>query len=161
MDKYLLVKEVAAEINESVHTVRNWVRDFREHIPLVKNDVGYNQYGPDAVAVLMTIKRLHRDHGYTGKQISYYLDSGGKAFAEEVAAAAPALEEISEIKEMLRQQLEFNRRLIERLDEQQQNFEKWTQERDALITKTLRDMQEQRRLLSDSKRPFWQGWFKK
>jgi DNA-binding transcriptional MerR regulator len=155
MSKVLLkAGEAARELDENIHTLRNWVRDFRPHIPLEKDEgSGYNMYGEEALSVLRTIKKLIREQGYSTRQVEYYLSGqGGYPDAEPVSVS-----DLAEIKDMLQQQKDFNAELVKRLDQQQQYIEKALQARDESLTQTLRQMQIQR--LEEAKRPWWKKLF--
>ena len=61
MDKNgLKVNELAAEIGETTHVIRNWVRDFRDLIPITKNPAGFNIFTEDAIKVMKQIQRMSR-----------------------------------------------------------------------------------------------------
>src|SRR5690625_5160745 len=112
----LKVNEVANLLGESVHIIRNWIRDFKDHLRLEKNAAEYNLFSEDAVAILRTIQKMHREQGYSRKQIEFFLASGGKEFGPAPVAAASDLDEI---KDHLQRLDDFNRELLRRLDEQQ------------------------------------------
>lgn len=144
-DIKLKVNEVAKEIGESVHVVRNWMRDFREHIPSEKSDAGYNLFGEDAVSVLRQIQKLVRDQKFSTKQIEHFFFSGGDPFGstpEEIERN----DKLDDIIGRLDRQDEFNQVLITRLDEQSKRMENFVRDRDAKLMLTLREIQETKRL---------------
>jgi Predicted transcriptional regulators len=74
----LKVNEVASELNETAHVIRNWTRYFKQYLSLIKGEKNnYNLYPPEAMEVLRTIQRLHRQQGYSTRQIKNYLSGGG------------------------------------------------------------------------------------
>jgi len=79
----LTVKQVAAEIGESVHTVRNWIRDFRPYLHLVKSEGGYNLFTKDSLEVIQSIKKKYRDQGLSTKQIQAILSGAVLPVEEE------------------------------------------------------------------------------
>jgi DNA-binding transcriptional MerR regulator len=120
MDKPLLrINEVAAEVGETVNVVRNWVQMLKQHIPLIKNDIGTNLFDEAAVQVIRRIQQLHRVQKFSMKQIDHNLATGGKQFGS-VDQVLVDKSELEEIKGMLQRQLEFNQALAERLDQQEQ-----------------------------------------
>lgn len=72
------ISDLAKMLGESVYVLRNWIRDLRPHIPIYKNDNGHNLFNEEAVQVLSIIKQLHRNNGYSMKEIEYYLVTNGK-----------------------------------------------------------------------------------
>lgn len=144
----LTVKEVAAQIGETPAVVRNWVRDFKQLIPSEKGENNYNYYGEDALKVFQTIKRLHRDQGYSTKQIEAHL-SGAVEIGATAAVIDPATAgEVAEMRTMMQtildnqqQQQEFNRLLIRKLEE-----------RDRQLTEYISERREQKRIEASQKR---------
>jgi DNA-binding transcriptional MerR regulator len=146
----LTVKEVSVLLGESVHIIRNWLKDLKDYIPVDKNDAGYNLFGEESVEKIRTVQRLHRDNGYSMKQIEYYFATGGKDFIP--LPSSPAAEEImakelDELKSQLRQvteqmkrQEEFNRLLTEKLDEQQSLVSNLLKERDELLLQSMNEI---------------------
>lgn len=157
----LKVNEVASQLGESPNVIRNWVRDFKDHIPLVKAPNGYNLYPKEAVAVLLSIQKMARVQGYSTRQIEFYLSGGEVASAaEEVPAAAAA--EIGELREMMQQlidrqdqqeqqQREFNKALIDRLDQ-----------RDKLLTDYVGERRQERLEMKQQQREeVKKPWYKR
>lgn len=161
----LKVNEVANELKETPHVIRNWTRDFKHLIPLEKGENGYNFYPPEAMVVLRAIQKMAREQGYSTRQIENHL-SGGElaAAAEQMEAPAAATAEIAELKEMMqqlierqeqqeKQQREFNRALIDRLDQRdKQTTEYMTERRQERLESKQQDRQEE-------KKPWWKRFF--
>lgn len=154
--KVLYVKQVSALLGETDHTIRNWLRDFRQYIPTIKLDNGYNGFGEEAINVLKSIQRLSRELKYSAKQIDRYLATDGKEFASAESIASPALvneftKEITELKEMMQQQQQFNKTLVDRLDAQQRYIEESLNKRDQVLMQALQEMKESRLALAAAK----------
>jgi DNA-binding transcriptional MerR regulator len=142
----LTVKEVSSLIGESVHVIRNWLKDLKDYIPIDKSEAGYNLFGEEATEKLRTVQRLHRDNGYSMKQIEYYFATGGKDFipvpsapeAEEILAKElqSMKEDIKMMREQLRKQEEFNMALIRKLEEQQKTI----QSKDELLLQSMSEI---------------------
>lgn len=141
----LTVKQAAAEIGETSAVIRNWLRDFKTLIPTEKGENGYNMFTAESMEVLRKIQKLHRDQGFSTKQIEYYLTTG-----EQIGAAAEVAEihpgKLDEIHTMLQAIMEnqqrneeMNRRIIQRLDE-----------RDKVITEFITAQREQKTLIETS-----------
>ncbi|WKB37425.1 hypothetical protein QS257_20920 [Terrilactibacillus sp. S3-3] len=52
--------------------MQNWVRSLRPFIPIRKNESGYNELWDDAVQILYLVHTLHREKGYSIKQIEKF-----------------------------------------------------------------------------------------
>lgn len=156
----LTVKEVANIIEETPNVVRNWMKELKDFIPLKKNDSGYNVFDEEALERMKLIKQLHRDQNYSIKQITHYFVTDGASYkpipkkgAEELLA-----EELNEMKGLMkdllhqnRLQEEFNKKLVEKLDNQQRFIEESLKRRDEQLLSNIRDMQESARLIAASK----------
>ncbi|MBP1308717.1 DNA-binding transcriptional MerR regulator [Paenibacillus sp. 1182] len=71
------ISDLANQLHESVYVLRNWIRDLRPHIPISKNEVGHNLFNEEAVRIMKIIQQLHREKGYSMKEIEYYLVTNG------------------------------------------------------------------------------------
>lgn len=97
----LTVKQVADEIGENVHTVRNWIRDFKAYIPLEKSAGGFNLFNQDSMKVVLSIKKKYREQGLSTKQIQAILSG----------AALPVEEKKSDI-EIITERLERQEKIL-------------------------------------------------
>lgn len=141
----LTVSQVAQEIEESVHTVRNWLSYFRVYIPFEKSPSGYNLFTQDAVNSLHRIKKMYREQNLSTKQIEAILSGAEKPTVPE------KIESTDMIREILDEQKRFNAELLARLDEQ-------TQRRDQQLMLVLSELREQRKQLQSKKKPWWKLW---
>ncbi|WPQ59672.1 MerR family transcriptional regulator [Paenibacillus polymyxa] len=73
----LSISDLAEQLHESVYVLRNWIRDLRPHIPISKNEIGHNLFNEEAVRIMKIIQQLHREKGYSMKEIEYYLVTNG------------------------------------------------------------------------------------
>lgn len=160
-DVKLTVAQAAQELGESVHIVRNWLKDFRSYIPSEKSGNGYNLFTQDAIDVLRRIQKMFREQNLSTKQIEAILSGADRPTikTDEQAAAA---ESFGAVKELLDEQRLFNSELLKRLDDQHQQFEKFVQRRDEQIMFVLRELQETReqRQLENKQKSWWKRWFK-
>lgn len=141
-ERLLKVKEIAALLNESDNVIRNWIKELKNYIPIQKNEVGYQLFDDKAIEVMQTIHHLHRDRGYTVRQIELYLASGGKELPYTPPAGPDVWKKLIEVEELLKQQNEFNQALVDRLDRQQEFIEKSIKDRDEQLMNTIRALQE-------------------
>jgi DNA-binding transcriptional MerR regulator len=161
----LTVKEVSDVINENPNVVRNWMRELKDYIPLYKGENGYNLFNEEALDVIKKIKSLHRNQHYSINQIKTYFDNDEEIF-KPVNDQEVLKDDIKEIKEELRQQKEFNKTLIEKLDLQQRYIEQRLNERDQVLLHSIKEIQEQKRLTAvteqeHEKKSFWARIFGK
>ncbi|TKD65707.1 DUF3967 domain-containing protein [Pseudalkalibacillus hwajinpoensis] len=168
----LTVKELANLIEETPNIVRNWIKDLKEYIPLNKNEAGYNVFDADAIEKMKLIKHLHRERNYSIKQIEHYFATGGEAYtlAPQKGADELLAEELNELREQIKnledynkKQEEFNRALIEKLDNQGEYIDKKLDNRDKLLMESIREIQETKELIAASdkeapKKKWFQFW---
>lgn len=142
----LTVSQVAAQIGETVHIVRNWVSDFRSYIPLEKSEAGYNLFNQDAINVIKKIQTMSRDQKLTTRQISAILSGAEKPVVSDKNLPPAVINEINEIKGMLAEQMDLNRQMIMRLDEH-------IKKRDEQLMFVLRELRDQKKLLEVKQEP--------
>lgn len=142
----LTVSQVAQEIGESVHTVRNWLRDFRTYIPTEKTESNYNLFTQEGINSLNRIKKMYREQNLSTKQIEAILSGAEKPVVQN------EIESISIIREILDEQKRFNEELVARIEEQNQR-------RDQQLMIVLSGLREQNRL-KGKKKPWWKPWSK-
>lgn len=141
----LTVKDAAREIGETSAVVRNWIRDFKQLIPTEKGENGYNMFGSEAMEVLRTIKRLHREQHFSTKQIEHFLVTGEQFGAtKEIEAVTPG--KLDEVHEMMKtiiekqyQNEELNRQILRRMDD-----------REKLLTEFITERREQKTLIESN-----------
>jgi len=110
-DAFRTISEVALALDVPQHVLRFWESKFSQIKPL-KRGGGRRYYRPEDVKLLLAIRRLLYDDGYTIKGVQKILkDSGVKAIlrdpkAPQTAPAAPGaleqtIDELLEIRQML------------------------------------------------------------
>lgn len=160
----LTIKQVANNLGESVHVVRNWLKEFRAYIPCEKSEGGYNLFNQDAIDAITRIQKMFREQNLTGKQIEALLAGADRPVVRNEETAA-AVETMEGVRELLEEQREFNQALLKGLDEQRKQFEIFVQKRDEQIMYVLRELQEareQKKLMGGQQQndPWWKRWFK-
>lgn len=154
----LKITELAALLEESPHTIRNWLRDFRTYIKVEKAANGYNVFTPEAVEQFKLIKHLIRDRGFSTRQVAHHLATGEQITSSSVAAARP--DEIAEIKNMISQlaaaqqeQINLQRAILERMDARDRQLTQFfIERREAAAAKQLPEPDNRLR------RPWWKFW---
>ncbi|WP_028402418.1 DUF3967 domain-containing protein [Ectobacillus panaciterrae] len=164
----LTIKEIAAIIEETPNVVRNWIKELKQHIPLQKNDAGYNVFDEKALERMKLIKQLHREQNYSIKQIEHYFATDGVSFKPTPNKDTGALladelrglhDEIKMLRDYVQRQEEFNKALITKLQEQQTYLDKKLDKRDQDLMQLIRDTQETKKLIAAAEQK--QSWFSK
>lgn len=155
-DIKLTVKQAAHEIGESVHVLRNWLSDFRTHIPLEKSESGYNLFTQESINVIRQIQKMSREQKLTTRQIAAILSGAEKPITPDEKEMTPAIrEEIEELKQMIRAQQSMNIEVMQRI-------ESHIKKRDEQLMHVLAELREQRKMLqASSSRPWWKRWSKR
>lgn len=139
----LTVKEAAIHIEESPYVIRNWMRELKVHIPTNQGENGYHYFDQKAIERLFLIKELIRDRGYSLKQVEFYLSTGENPKSEK-PPEDQVLKELKLIKDQLKLQEDFNKALVQRLDQQQQFITDSLIKRDQLLLEALKESKEER-----------------
>lgn len=139
----LTVKEAAKHIGESPYVIRNWMRELKKHIPTNQGENGYHYFDQKAIERLLLIKELNRDRGYSLKQIEFYLTTGENPKPEK-PPEDQTLKELKLISDQLKLQEEFNKALIQRLDQQQQYIVDSLNKRDQQLLEALKESRQAR-----------------
>ncbi|MFC5775526.1 DUF3967 domain-containing protein [Ectobacillus antri] len=168
-DKVFTVKEVAGIVEESPHTIRNWLKELKHYIPVTKNQAGYNVFDNEALEKVKEIKQLHREQGMAIKQVEYYFATGGKEFVvppkkeigHEIAEELKALrEELAEVREYNRRQEEFNQALIQELQKQREFIKQRDEGRDKQLMIAIREMQDTKKQIASVREKRWYEFWK-
>ena len=153
--RLLTVKEVANLVDETPNVIRNWLKELKMYIPVIKNESGYNVFDDEAIEILKQIKHLHRERNYSVKQIEHYFFTNGEAykpinqktFDEKFADEMNELkEQIKALQEHNQKQDEFNKTLILKLEEQSKYIDEKLNKRDQALMESLRIVQETKAL---------------
>lgn len=150
----LTVSQAAGEIGETVHVLRNWMKEFKDFLPLEKSEGGYNLFTQDAIDVLQKIKRLHREENLSTRQIVAILSGAEKPKATE--DEEKALVTVETLRGLLEEQRTFNIAMLQRIEDQQKSFEDFVQRRDAQVLLMLNEMEERKK----RRRPWYRRMFR-
>ncbi|MCQ6275427.1 MerR family transcriptional regulator [Bacillus sp. V3B] len=161
MTKYLTIAEIAEQADIPNSSCRRYLASF-ESFFVVKGGSRLKKYEQQAVDVLKRIKDLY-DNGMDTHEIHSVLAnefplviSGDKQEVSNEQAGVSTLatsEDINEIKKALDEQQNFNKLLLEKLEQQnlyyEQKFEELKQDRELIGS--LRDSMQQRQLESSER----------
>ncbi|MFS0621776.1 MerR family transcriptional regulator [Priestia megaterium] len=165
MKEWLTIKELSEKTGIPDPTIRRYIDKFGNFFTY-KGGSRSKRYEEVAVKILIRIKSLYGD-GYETDRIDSILRrefavtiSDDGMTKDENTAATPTLatgEDILEIKKALeeqrefnRQQQEFNKTLIEKLNHQEAYIKESLQKRDKQFMEHIRDMQEERKVFLET-----------
>jgi DNA-binding transcriptional MerR regulator len=171
VQQWLTISELAEQTNIPDTTIRRYIAKFPDFFTY-KGGSRSRRYEDTAIKVLVRIKSLY-DAGYETDQVDSILR---KEFAviiddnnevEDTDKPTPTLataEDIADIKQALQQQMEFNKLLLERLEQQERYIRESLEKRDKMLMESIRSMQEERKALleaatSKEKPSFWSRLF--
>lgn len=173
LKEYYSITELAEKTQIAESTARRYIANFPDFF-MVQGGARSRRLESTAIKVLLRIKQLF-DNGYETSQVDATLRNEFPMFVEgnkpeESEKKAPALataEDMQEVKEVLKQQQEFNKLLMQKLEQQERYIKDSLESRDKQLMEALNTMQEERKALTEpaaSKEPeekpsFFKKWF--
>lgn len=176
MKEWLNINELSEQTLIPDTTVRRYIQKFPDFFTY-KGGSRSRRYESSGIKVLKRIKNLY-DQGYETDQVDEVLrqefpvivdgdtvaDNTEKAYTPTLAT----VEDVAEIKDALKEQREFNKLLLEKLDNQERYIKESIEKRDQVLMETMRVMQEERKAIQETastkeeeKLSFWGKLFKK
>ena len=161
VEKWLSVSQLSDETEIPETTLRRYIRNFSEYLRFEKIGRGM-KYHPDSIVILKRIYSLYNDN-YETLEIKKMLDmdfpinvedSEDKKYSNSLLAVS--LEK--EFEEFKQEQQEFNKRLLEQLQRQQDYIEKLIEVRDEKLMETLNEIRETKKLEVESRKKWWKFW---
>lgn len=153
MSKYLTIAEIAEQADIPNSTCRRYLASF-EAFFLVKGGSRLKKYEAGAVDILKRIKDLYENgmdtneiHNVLINEFPLVVNGDEQQESNEQASTVPTLatsEDISEIKQALEQQKQFNEMLLKKLDEQNEYIKQSLERRDKQLLESIRAIQEQK-----------------
>lgn len=174
MKEWFTARQLSDKTTIPENTVRRYISKFEEFFTS-KGGSRSKLYERSAINVLVRIKNLY-DTGYETEQVKEFLKNefpvtldGDNVGEGEDKAVTPILttnEDIIEIKEALEEQKEFNRLLLDRLDQQERYIEKSLEKRDQRLVENMRmalEVQKQETAAAieapqESNKKWWEFW---
>lgn len=162
MENWLLISDLAAELDIAETTARRWARLFESFLPAKKfNRV--TRYGPETVAIFTEIASLYKK-GFTTEEIRHHLQQERPqalvvAPEEEQALvlsrqrAIVALERLANVMQVLADQKED----LRRIDDKTRDLEDKDQQREKELEYVLHRLDYLER--EAIKRPWWKRLF--
>lgn len=155
MKEWYTITELAEKTSIPDTTIRRYIAKFNDFF-VFKGGSRSRRYEETAIKILVRIKNLF-DSGYETEQVDATLRNefamvvdGDKEEKESTTPALATAEDILEIKEALKAQTEFNKLLVEKLEQQEQYIKESIERRDAQLMESIRAMQEERKLMIET-----------
>ena len=156
MSKYLTIAEMAEQADIPNSTCRRYLTSFEEFF-LLKGGSRLKKYEANAIEILIRIQNLYEDgmdtneiHSILVREFPIVVNGDEQREVREKASALATNEDIAEIKQALVDQKQFNKKLLEQLEQQNLYYEKKFEELkgDRDFIGSLRNSMEQRKIES-------------
>lgn len=156
VNKYLPIAEIAEQADIANSTCRRYLTTF-ESFFLVRGGSRLKRYEANSVDILKRIKQLYDEgqdtneiHNVLVNEFPMVIDGDKQPESNEHVSGLATAEDITEIKQALDEQKQFNQQLLEHIKHQhlyyEQKFEELKYDRD--FVHSLRSSMEQRRIES-------------
>lgn len=146
MDKkqdLLTMKEVEDLTGLTEHTIRTWCKRF--NIQLETTEGGHRRFSKSNIEMLLAIKEKKEDQNWSMKQIGNWLNGEVSTSLLQSAEVKTNLEKkVENLEESVQMLVDLNKKLVEKLDEQNNNFNKQLELHINTINKKLEDETEKR-----------------
>lgn len=162
MSEWLTIADLADRTDIAESTVRRYLHRFSTFFD-TKGGKRYKQYEVTAVRILVRVRELY-DLGHESVEVrrilsteyAMIIDGVSSEIKDEdtqensVTPALATVEDVAEIKELLKQQQEFNKALLDKLNNQDLYIRESMNKRDALLVESLRTIQEEKRAMLET-----------
>lgn len=179
LEEWITPADVSEKYNIPVETIRRYLRQHGHHLKIKKIHKKYLIHS-DSVKFIPQIRDQFAD-GKSVEEVEEYLESKGLPLTITVqpdeherhdrddrleGAMLEMAKKMDQFQSQFNQQKEFNRQLVDRLDQQQKYIDERMNERDRLLMESLRGIQEQNKLIAatqeeEKKKGFWKRLFGK
>jgi DNA-binding transcriptional MerR regulator len=147
--EFFTITELAEKTSIPDTTVRRYIQKFSDFF-MYKGGSRSRRYEESAIKILIRVKNLF-DNGYETEQVDAILRKefsmiidGDKQEENDKTPALATAEDVAEIKESLKEQKEFNKLLLERLEQQDRYIKESLESRDRTLMESLRTIQEEK-----------------
>ncbi|UAL49736.1 DUF3967 domain-containing protein (plasmid) [Sutcliffiella horikoshii] len=154
MDKYKRASEVAEQLIINRNTLRRWLLQYEDYLN-TKLEGNTKFIHESSIPAIQLIKDCYakqlQEHEIKDKLAkSHEIPKNAEAEEEEKTPGPQYEQELNEIKSLLQQQQEFNKQLVERLNEQQKYIESRMDARDKNLMSMIREVQETKQQLLET-----------
>lgn len=164
MEEYS-TKDIARLTDLAESTIRKYALLLEKNdYPFVRNTVGNRIFSEHDIKIFLEIKSVPKDEKtieeivadiaskYIVKAVTSKFEKSGdmplnQVFEPDIASIL--IKKIDELHDMNQKQLDFNKELVERLDQQQKYIDERLKERDLNLVESIRNLQEEKRALSE------------
>lgn len=169
MEKWLSISQLSEVVETPETTVRRYLNKFSKYFRHEQIGRG-KKYHPEAIEILNRIALLYNEDYETteiedllSKEFAFTVDDEPGSEHEDSknkTTTQPPMENMEkQFEEFKNQQEQFNRQLLQRLDEQQSYIQNSIEERDKKLMDGLREVQETKKLLASTKQKrWWEFW---
>lgn len=161
----LTIKQVATRLNETPNIIRNWLRELKPYIPVEKGNNNYTYFNQEGIDKLLLIQKMSREQGYSIKQIEFYFATGEDPIKMESINPEfknEILRKFDNMEELLKQQQEFSKALLTKLDKQQHYIDDSIKKRDEHLLEHIKSLQQAKiETAATEKKGFFSKLFKK
>lgn len=169
MDDWLSVSEVVERTGIPENTLRRYLNNHQHHLRLKRNHKQYSIH-EDSVEVLTKIRGWYEQNKKRDKvddllnqskiPMTITVDDGGGSVEVDVS------ETLADLKKGMEEQKEFNRQLLEKLDQRDKYIEERLNQRDEQLMKAMRESLESKKEIAAEKEPeseppkkkWWEFW---
>lgn len=164
MDTWLSISQLSEVTEIPETTVRRYTNKFQAFFRYEKRGRG-KKFHPDSIEVIKRIALLY-EQDYEAEEIEKILAQDFPITVsddDQSTTNQPPVKSIEQqFDEFKEQQEDFNEKLLEHLQEQQDYINKSIDRRDQELMQTLKEMQETKKLLIEqqktTKKKWWQFW---
>lgn len=148
-NEWMTVSEMSEKINIPAESLRRYIRSHNVHLKVKKVSKKYYLHD-DCVTVIQQIRTLYNE-GKTVEEVEETLSASGIPMTltvktdDDERMTVHVADELKEIKSRLDKQEEFNKALLQKLDEQQKYIEESIERRDRQLMIALKESQEERK----------------
>lgn len=155
MKEWFNISELAEKTSIPESSVRRYIAKFPDFF-MSKGGTRSKRYEDSSVKILIRIKNLF-DNGLESEEVDRTLRKefpmvvdGDKVEEKSVSLVMPTVEDVAEIKQALQEQAEFNKLLLERLDQQHAYIDQKLENRDRVLMESIREFQETKKLMIEA-----------
>lgn len=175
MDKYKRASELAEQLHINRNTLRRWLIQYEDYLntKLEGNTKFVHESSLPAIELIKECYKKQMQEHEIKDLLAKSHEIPKNVQATEENAVQPKNEqrfeqELNEVKTLLQQQQEFNKQLVERLNEQQKYIEKRMDARDQHLMSMVREIQDTKQTLLEAaatkeveKKNWWSRLFEK
>ncbi|WP_054637855.1 DUF3967 domain-containing protein [Thalassobacillus sp. C254] len=162
MKEWFSVAEVVDELGIPANTIRRYINNHGIYLKIKKKHKSYFIH-KESLNVIKDIRRWYQD-GKSGEQVDELLSNQGIpmtiSMGEDEQTDIKVTKVLSELKEDMKEQKEFNKRLIEELEKRDQYINEKLKTRDERLLSTMKEMMEVKKQIAakEERKSWWKFW---